>query len=88
MRIFNGIEKIAYIEDELPTAGEPAAFDPGVGDLCLYAPWGNLSLFYKDFRNSNGLVSLGRLDAGIEVIGGIQGHFSAVLERAESSYSS
>ena len=85
---FNGIEKIAYIEDELPTAGEPAAFDPGVGDLCLYAPWGNLSLFYKDFRNSNGLVSLGRLDAGIEVIGGIQEDFSAVLERAESSYSS
>ena len=77
---FNGIEKIAYIEDELPTAGEPAAFDPGVGDLCLYAPWGNLSLFYKDFRNSNGLVSLGRLDAGIEVIGGIQEDFSAVLE--------
>ena len=85
---FNGIEKIAYMEDELPTAGEPAAFDPDVGDLCLYAPWGNLSLFYKDFRNSNGLVSLGRLDAGIEVIGGIQEDFSAVLERAESSYSS
>ena len=56
--------------------------------MCLYAPWGNLSLFYKDFRNSNGLVSLGRLDAGIEVIGGIQEDFSAVLERAESSYSS
>ena len=85
---FNGIEKIAYMEDELPTAGEPAAFDPDVGDLCLYAPWGNLSLFYKDFRNSNGLVSLGRLDAGIEVIGGIQEDFSAVLKRAESSYSS
>ena len=59
-----------------------------MGDLCLYAPWGTLSLFYKDFRNSNGLVSLGRLDAGIEVIGGIQEDFSAVLERAESSYSS
>lgn len=85
---FNGIEKIAYMEDELPTAGELAAFNPDVGDLCLYAPWGNLSLFYKDFRNSNGLVSLGRLDAGIEVIGGIQEDFSAVLERAESSYSS
>ena len=29
---FNGIEKIAYMEDELPTAGEPAAFDPDVCD--------------------------------------------------------
>ena len=25
---FNGIEKIAYMEDELPTAGELAAFNP------------------------------------------------------------
>lgn len=58
---FNGIEKIAYMDTKLPTEGEKMEFDPNVGDLCLYAPWGNLSLFYKDFRNSQGLVSLGRL---------------------------
>lgn len=79
---FNGIEKIAYMDDELPTEGEPDAFDPDVGDLCLYAPWGNLSIFYKDFRNSNGLISLGHIDSGIDIIKESDTFF-AVLEKSE-----
>lgn len=81
---FNGIEKIAYMDNELPTEGEPDEFDPDVGDLCLYAPWGNLSIFYKDFRNSNGLISLGHMDSGIEVISNMQGNFSVTLSKYKS----
>lgn len=81
---FNGIEKIAYMDNELPTEGEPDEFDPDVGDLCLYAPWGNLSIFYKDFRNSNGLISLGHIDSGMEVISSINGAFSVTLAKDES----
>lgn len=44
---FNGIEKISYLSQELPTEGEPNGCDPEVGDLCLYAPWGNLSIFFR-----------------------------------------
>lgn len=80
---FNGIEKIAYIDNELPIEGEPEEFDPDVGDLCLYAPWGNLSIFYKDFRNSNGLISLGHIDSGMDIISGMNGNFSVLLEKAE-----
>lgn len=80
---FNGIEKIAYMDNELSTEGEPDEFDPDVGDLCLYAPWGNLSIFYKDFRNSNGLISLGHIDSGMDIIGGMSEDFSALLEKAE-----
>ena len=80
---FNGIEKIAYIDSELPIEGEPDAFDPDVSDLCLYAPWGNLSIFYKDFRSSNGLISLGHIDSGIEAIGGMNENFSATLAKVE-----
>ena len=80
---FNGIEKIAYIDNELPTEGEPDEFDPDVGDLCLYAPWGNLSIFYKDFRNSNGLISLGHIDSGMDIISGMNENFSVLLEKAE-----
>lgn len=80
---FNGVEKIAYMDNELPTEGEPNEFDPDVGDLCLYAPWGNLSIFYKDFRNSNGLISLGHIDSGMNIIGGMSGDFSASLEKAK-----
>lgn len=80
---FNGIEKIAYMDNELPTDGEPNEFDPDVGDLCLYAPWGNLSIFYKDFRNSNGLISLGHIDSGMDVISGMNEVFSVLLEKAK-----
>ncbi|MCR0265633.1 cyclophilin-like fold protein [[Clostridium] innocuum] len=81
---FNGIEKIAYMDNELPTEGEPDEFDPDIGDLCLYAPWGNLSIFYKDFRNSNGLISLGHIDSGMEVISSMNEDFSVTLSKDES----
>lgn len=80
---FNNIEKIAYMDCELPIQGEPNEFDPDVGDLCLYAPWGNLSIFYKDFRNSNGLISLGHIDSGMDVISNINEDFLVLLEKSE-----
>lgn len=80
---FNGIEKIAYMDNELPTEGEADEFDPDVGDLCLYASWGNLSIFYKDFRNSNGLISLGHIDSGMEVISSMNEDFSVILSKDE-----
>lgn len=49
----------------------PDTFDPGVGDLCLYAPWGNLCIFYRDFRESTSLIPLGHIDSGMDVIGGM-----------------
>lgn len=81
---FNGIEKIAYMDNELPTDGEPNEYDPDVGDLCLYAPWGNLSIFYKDFRNSNGLISLGHIDSGMEVISSMNEDFTVTLAKDEN----
>lgn len=71
------------MDNELPTDGEPNEFDPDVGDLCLYAPWGNLSILYKDFRNSNGLISLGHIDSGMDVISGMNKDFSVLLEKAK-----
>ena len=71
------------MDNELSTDGEPNEFDPDVGDLCLYAPWGNLSIFYKDFRNSNGLISLGHIDSGMDVISGMNKDFLVLLEKAK-----
>lgn len=80
---FNGTEKIAYPPERLPTEGEPDGCDPDEGDLCLYAPWGNLCIFYKDFRYSQSLIKLGRVESGKEILEKINGDFTAVLERAE-----
>lgn len=80
---YNETEKIAYINEKLPTEGEPDEFDPDVGDLCVYAPWGNLVIFYKDFRASKGLISLGHIDSDMEMIGSIEEDFSATLQIAK-----
>jgi hypothetical protein len=55
---YAGTEKISYLPRKLSTAG----------DISYYAPWGNLAIFYKDFRYSKALVLLGRIDSGIEAL--------------------
>lgn len=65
---FNGVERIGYTKEKLSTEGAPESFTPKAGDLAIYAPWGNLSVFYKPFRESRGLVPLGRFVEGADKI--------------------
>ena len=65
---FNGVERIGYTEKELSTEGAPESCTPDAGTLALYAPWGNLSVFYKPFRESRGLVPLGRFVEGADKV--------------------
>ena len=60
-------EKISDLPKRLSTEGAAPGFDPS-GDIAYYEPWGNLAVFYKDFRYSSGLVSLGRLDTGVDLL--------------------
>lgn len=59
---YNQTEKIAPLPERLSTAGTPEGYSPHKGDLAFYAPWGNLCIFYRDFRYSPGLVALGKID--------------------------
>ena len=65
---YNNTEKIAMLDTKLNTSDAPAGYDPQIGDFAYYAPWGNLSVFYKDFRYSNSLIKLGTFENGIEKI--------------------
>ena len=65
---FNGVERIAYTEKELSAEGAPESCTPDAGTLALYAPWGNLSVFYKPFREPRGLVPLGRFIEGADKV--------------------
>ena len=80
---YNGTEKIAYPPDALPTEGEPDGCDPDAGDLCLYAPWGNLCIFYQDFRYSQSLIKLGHVESGMDILTSAGDNFDVVLERGE-----
>ena len=61
-------EKISYLPRKLSTVDAPAGIDPSAGDVAYYAPWGNLAIFYRDFGYSTGLVQLGRIDSGVEML--------------------
>jgi hypothetical protein len=68
LKDYASTEKIADLPRKLNTEDAPAGIDPSVGDITYYAPWGNLAIFYKDFGYSTGLVRLGKIDSGIEVL--------------------
>ena len=67
---YSKTEKISDLPKKLIKDGAPAGADPSVGDIAYYAPWGNLALFYKDFKYSDGLILLGKLDGGVEALSG------------------
>lgn len=80
---YNGVEKIGYLPRKLHTEGSPSSCDPSVGTFAYYAPWGNLSIFYQDFRHSEGLVPLGRVTSGMDSLTRMQGNFTIRLEADE-----
>lgn len=61
-------EKIAQLPRRLSVAGEPEGITPEAGDIAFYAPWGNLAIFHKPFGYSKGLIRLGRIEGGLQVL--------------------
>lgn len=37
-------------------------FTPKIGDIAYYSPWGNIAIYYNDFRQSAGLYKIGKFD--------------------------
>ena len=85
---YSNTEKIAYLPEgsaEWDTSDAPDSCTPAAGDIAMYAPWGNLSVFYRDFRQSSGLVPLGKLDeGGAEKFAAMSGDFSVTISLADS----
>jgi hypothetical protein len=59
-------EKIAYLPRKLTEEGSGPFRNEAPGDLCYFAPWGNLAFFHGGYSYSRGLIRLGRLDHGFE----------------------
>jgi hypothetical protein len=57
-------EKVAYLPRKLTEEGSGPFSNEAAGDLCYYAPWGNLAFFHAGYKYSSGLIRLGRLDGG------------------------
>lgn len=80
---YNRTEKIARLPAGSPgwdTSDAPDSCDPAPGDLTMYAPWGNLAVFYRDYGLSPGLVPLGKLDPdGLELFASQTGNFTVEI---------
>ena len=80
---YNRTEKIARLPPDSPdwdTSDAPDSCDPAPGDLTMYAPWGNLAVFYRDYGPSPGLVPLGKLDPdGLELFASQTGNFTVEI---------
>ena len=83
MRDFNNIEKIADLPRALSTENAPIGYQPSAGAITLFAPWGNLAIFYDDFRFANGLIPLGNIETGVEILANMREDFTAVIEIAD-----
>jgi len=59
-------EKIAYLPRKLSGDGTVTFEDEAVGDICYYAPWGNLVLYHAGYAYSRGLIRLGKIEGEIE----------------------
>ena len=81
---YSKTEKISDLPKKLTQAGAASGAEPSGGDIAYYAPWGNLALFYKDFRYSDGLILLGKVDGSAEALaapGSLRVTIEAVPER-------
>ncbi len=79
MNDYNHTEKIADLPRKLSLDGAPTSYDPEVGDICTYAPWGNFVVFYKDFGNTTGLVPLAHIESGLEYLADQSGEFEVTI---------
>ena len=76
---YNSTEKISYLPTKLSGQGEPEGFTPKRGDISYYMPWGNLAIFYRDFRYSRSLIKIGTLN-DIDKLASMRGSFEVKIE--------
>lgn len=80
IRDYSTNEKIADLPRRLTEDGSQPFGGEALGDLCYYAPWGNLALFHGSYRWSRGLIRLGKLDQGPEPLY-VRGTYPLRIER-------
>lgn len=80
----SGIEKpIQRLDEPLSLGEETPGYDPVTGEMVIYRPWANFTIFYGDFRHSDELVPLGKVESGLEHLSAQTEDFSGTLELIE-----
>lgn len=79
---FHRTEKIADLPRRISRDDDaPAGTFGRAGDLTVYAPWGNLAIFYRAFTYTEDLVCLGSLaPGGAEIVSGLADGTSITIQ--------
>lgn len=77
----NTTEKIFYPDPALNTNGVAKGCAPVPGDITIYASWGNVAIFCKNWSHSNDLIKIGHIDGdGINVLA-VSGDLQVKIEK-------
>lgn len=81
---YNRTEKIFYPDPALDIEGVTRGCAPVPGDITIYAPWGNVAIFYKEWPQSGSLIKIGHIDGnGIDVLSAYSGDVNVRIENNE-----
>lgn len=78
---FGGFEKLSFPPESLTTEAAPSGYKPSRGDFSYFSPWGNVTMFYKDHRFSDGLVKIGEIESSVEKLENISGDFIVTIKK-------
>lgn len=80
---YQSAEKIFYPDPELITVGVTRGCAPVPGDITIYAPGGNVAIFYKNGSYSNHLIKIGHIE-DVEALS-VPGNVSVKFEKPVTS---
>lgn len=84
-RDFAGQEKIASFPQPLSLRDAPRGMVPAVGEMFIFAPWGNMGIFYKTAAHGMdyNLIPLGKVETGLESLARAGQSFTAEVEQSD-----
>ncbi|MTH55392.1 hypothetical protein GKZ89_18530 [Bacillus mangrovi] len=80
---FGGFEKLSYPPEKLTVEGAPSGYTPQRGDFAYYAPWGDVAMFYNKHSYSAGLVKIGEIESGVELLETMEKDFTVSIKRVD-----
>lgn len=82
---FAGQEKITEFPRPVSLTDAPRGMVATAGKMFIYAPWGNLGIFYRDHGHTvdDSLIHLGDVESGLDALANKLGGFTANITLAE-----
>lgn len=65
--------------------GVDTGVDPDIADVTLYIPWNTLVFYYDDYGYNDNLISIGRVESGMELLTEMGDEFEVTMELADET---